>query len=339
MTAPYAWGGPAGSGRIRSLPEDFEVEELLGHDPSGDGEHLWLWIEKRDQNTVDVARILAQNAGIHPRQVSFAGLKDRHAVTRQFFSLHLPGCNDPDWASWSSPQIRVLSAQRSNRKIQRGRLQGNRFRLTVRELAADRQALEQRLITLAVHGAPNGFGEQRFGGNNVARARALFAGELKRKPSRPKRGFYLSAARSLLFNQVLARRIEAGTWNHIIDGDVAQLDGSRSFFVPDPGDTGVAERCAKLDVHPTGPLAGQGDSPVTGTVAALEDRVMSLEPDLVAGLQRFGLRSERRALRMVIQDLEWEWPGPDTLTLSFGLRQGSYATSVLRELIRYDVST
>ncbi|MEE4297273.1 MAG: tRNA pseudouridine(13) synthase TruD [Wenzhouxiangella sp.] len=339
MTAPYAWGGPAGSGRIRSRPEDFEVEELLGHEPSGDGEHLWLWIEKREHNTVDVARILAQNASIHPRHVSFAGLKDRNAVTRQFFSLHLPGRHDPDWASWSSPELRVLSAQRSNRKIQRGRLQGNRFRLTVRELVADREMLEQRLTVLRTQGAPNGFGEQRFGGNNVARARALFAGELKRKPSRPKRGFYLSAARSLLFNLVLAQRIEAGTWNRIIEGDVAQLDGSRSFFVPEPGDTSVSERCAEMDIHPTGPLAGQGASPVSGAVAELEDRVMSLEPDLVEGLQRFGLRSERRALRMVLQDLEWEWPDPDTLTLSFGLRQGSYATSALRELIRYDVST
>jgi tRNA pseudouridine13 synthase len=340
MTDVYAWGGPVGCGLIRSRPDDFEVEEVLGHEPSGTGEHLWLWVEKRDQNTVDVARILAQNSGIHPRQVSFAGLKDRNAVTRQYFSLHLPGQADPDWQAWSLPGICVLSARRSDRKIQRGRLQGNRFVLIVREVTADdRGELVQRLVSIRDHGAPNGFGEQRFGGNNIARARALFAGELRRKPSRPKRGFYLSAARSLLFNQVLAHRIEAGNWNQIVDGDVAQLDGSRSFFVPEPGDAGVSQRCVELDIHPTGPLAGKGDSPVTGPVAELEERVMWREPDLVEGLRQFGLRSERRALRMRVQGLEWEWADPDTLELRFGLGQGSYATSELREIIRYDIPT
>ncbi|WP_338063094.1 tRNA pseudouridine(13) synthase TruD [Wenzhouxiangella limi] len=339
MSEGFAWGGPAGRGLIRACPDDFEVEEVLGHEPSGEGEHLWLWIEKREHNTVDVAGMLARAAGLHPRQVSFAGLKDRNAVTRQYFSLHLAGRDDPDWHAADLPGVRVLSGQRSARKIQRGRLHGNRFTLVVRGLEGDRDEIEQRLLCLRDHGAPNGFGEQRFGGNNIARARALFAGQLRRKPSKHKRGFYLSAARSLLFNQVLRQRIDNGSWNRILEGEVAMLDGSRSFFLPDPADPAIRERCERLDVHPTGPLAGAGDSPLSGEVAELEQAVFAAEPDLVLGLQRFGLRHERRPLRMRIGALEWSEPEPNTLKLAFTLGQGSYATSVLRELIDYDLST
>lgn len=339
MSEAYAWGGPAGRGLIRARPEDFEVEEVLGHQASGDGEHLWLWVEKREQNTVDVASMLARAAGVHPRAVSFAGLKDRNAVTRQYFSIHLVGKADPDWSDRDLPGVRILAAERSARKIQRGRLQGNRFILLVRELEADREALEQRLACLRDHGAPNGFGEQRFGGNNIARARALFAGEMRRKPGKHKRGFYLSAARSLLFNRVLEQRIGDGSWNRIIDGDVAMLDGSHAFFVPEPDDPQIPVRCAGLDLHPTGPLAGLGESPVSGPVAELEQRIFEAEADLVRGLEQFRLQHERRALRMRPGQLEWEWPQPNTLRLAFTLGSGSYATSLLRELITHDLPT
>ncbi len=335
----FAWGGPAGRGLIRTRPEDFEVEEILGHAPSGNGEHLWLWIEKRERNTVDVASMLARVAGVHPRAVSFAGLKDRNAVTRQYFSIHLAGKADPVGLGLDLPGVRILAAERSARKIQRGRLKGNRFILTVRELDGDCDTLEQRLAQMRDHGAPNGFGEQRFGGNNIARARALFAGEMRRKPGKHKRGFYLSAARSLLFNRVLEARIGDGTWNRIIDGDVAMLDGSHAFFVPESGDAEVAVRCERLDVHPTGPLAGQGVSPVGAEVALLEQRIFDAEPELVRGLEQFRLQHDRRALRMRVGELEWEFAEPNCLRLAFTLGSGSYATSVLRELINHDLPT
>ena len=335
----YAWGDPAGRGVIRAQPEDFEVEEVLGHQPSGAGEHLWLWLEKREQNTVDVASMLARAAGVHPRDISFAGLKDRNAVTRQYFSVHLAGQADPNWSAWTLPGVRILSATRSARKIQRGRLRGNRFLLTVRKLDADREQLERRLAQVRDHGVPNGFGEQRFGGNNIARARALFAGEMRRKPGKHKRGFYLSAARSLLFNQVLGARIADGSWNCILDGDVAMLDGSHAFFVPEPGDPEIAGRCERLDLHPTGPLAGLGDSPVSGPVAELEQRIFDAEAELVRGLEQFRLKHERRALRMRVGELEWAFVEPNSLRLAFTLGSGSYATSVLRELINHDLPT
>jgi tRNA pseudouridine13 synthase len=329
----FAWGGPPVTGRLRERPEDFRVTECLGHTPDGDGEHLWLWIEKRERNTTDVADALARAAGVHPRQVSFAGLKDRNAVTGQYFSIHLPGNDDPPWEDWRIDGVEILEARRSSRKIRRGRLTGNRFEIRVRGLQGDRDVLIERLQQVRAHGVPNGFGEQRFGGNNIARAHALFAGKLRRKPSKHKRGFYLSAARSLIFNQVLARRIEAHTWNRLVSGDVAMLEGSSSWFFPEADDSELGERCERLDIHPTGPLVGLGESPVSGQVADLEQAMFEQQHELVEGLCKFRLKHERRALRMKVSQLEWTWPDPQTLSLSFKLGQGCYATSVLRELI------
>ncbi|MGY6554376.1 MAG: tRNA pseudouridine(13) synthase TruD, partial [Wenzhouxiangella sp.] len=254
-----------------------------------------------------------------------------------FFSIHLAGRADPNWSDWQLPGVRILTAERSARKIQRGRLKGNRFILVVRELDVDRERLDESLTRLREHGAPNGFGEQRFGGNNIARARALFAGEMRRKPGKHKRGFYLSAARSLLFNQVLAQRIQDGSWNRIVDGDVAMLDGSQAFFAPAANDPDIITRCAQLDIHPTGPMAGLGESPVGGAVAELERQVLDAEADLVRGLVQFRLQHERRALRMRVGELEWDCLQPNSLRLAFTLGSGSYATSVLRELIDYEL--
>jgi len=331
----FAHGGPAARGVIRARPEDFRVVENIGYAPSGDGEHLWLEIEKRRMNTVDVAARLARLAEVPVRSVGFGGLKDRNAVTRQPFSIQLPGREDPDWSGWSNEGMSILQATRHHRKIQRGRLAGNRFELVVRELEGDRAELEERLRRVAELGVPNGFGEQRFGGNNIARAHRLFRGELRRKPSKSKRGFYLSAARSLIFNQVLARRILAGTWNHVLDGEIVMLDGSHSTFAADAADPDIQARCKVQDLHPTGPLVGEGDSGVTGEVAVLEGEVIEEQRELADGLAKFRLKSDRRPLRMRVIDLGWEFEGDTALVLHFSLRSGCYATAVLRELLEY----
>lgn len=331
----FAWGGPAATGRIRVEPEDFAVSEVLGHEPDGDGEHLWLWVRKRERNTVDVAGDLARAAGVNIRQVGFAGLKDRNAVTRQYFSIHLPGAASPDTSAWEIDGVTVESASRSSKKIKRGRLRSNRFELVVRDLAGARTELEERLVAVRDHGVPNGFGEQRFGGNNIARAHALFRGEMRRKPSKTKRGFYLSAARSLVFNHVLDERIRRGDWNRLIDGDLAMLDGSRSFFAADVDDADQLRRCAEQDIHPSGPLPGQGESPAAGVAAEIENRMFESHRELVDGLAKFGMKQERRPLRMRVGDLEWSYPDERTMKLVFSLGTGSYATSVLRELVDY----
>jgi tRNA pseudouridine13 synthase len=333
--AERALGPPCGRGRIRVVDEDFRVVEQLGYAPSGEGEHLWLEIEKRDHNTLDVARFLADQAGVPLRNVGFAGLKDRHAVTRQPFTIHLAGRADPDWSAWQVPGIRVLSGARHRRKIQRGRLAGNRFELVVRDFEGDRDRLAERLAQIAAGGVPNRFGEQRFGGNNIARAHRMFRGELQRAPSRAKRGFYLSAARSLIFNRVLDERIRRGDWNRVIDGDVLNLDGSRSRFAAGD-DPALPARVEALDLHPTGPLFGVGALESSGTAAAIEQAEIERERELADGLLRFGTAMDRRPLRMRVGTIEASW-GPDgSLELAFALPAGSFATTVLAELLEYE---
>ena len=351
MTEVFAWGGPVAHGVIRQQPGDFEVEEILGFDPDGEGEHLWLWVEKINQNTAYVAEQLAHLAGTSTRNVSFAGLKDRNAKTRQYFSLHLAGKPDPDWQSWDTQGFTVISAERSSRKIQRGRLQGNLFKLLIRDLRFQDthdlatpnhgcpSVVDQRLECLRAQGMPNFFGEQRFGGNNVGRAQRLFAGELRGKRSKSKHGYYLSAARSLIFNQVLEERLRQGTWDQIIDGDLLMLDGSRSWFVPSDQDDQetLSLRCQCLDIHPTGPLVGEQPSAATGTAAAIEAAVCDQHPELIKGLEQFRLQTQRRPLRARIHDLSWRWPDPAQLELKFRLDSGSYATTLLRELVEYSL--
>ena len=332
--AAHAWGEPPASGEIRRCPEDFRVTETLGFEPDGEGEHLWLEVEKRGRNTADVAAELAVAAGIGRRSVSFAGLKDRNALTRQTFSLHLPGCDDPDWQAWSIEGVKILKAHRSGRKLRRGRLSGNRFDLVVDGLAGDLDRLAERLCLVAAAGVPNGFGEQRFGGNNIARAHQLFRGELRGKAAKRKRGFYLSAARSLIFNRVLAERIAQGNWNRLIDGDIAMLDGSRSIFAADADDPEQIRRIETNDIHPTGPLVGQGKLPVSGQARVIEEAVLVSELALTEGLARFGMQQQRRALRVVPADMSWRIEN-NRLSLSFSLPAGSFATAVLREIVRY----
>jgi len=327
---PFAFGGPPLAGVLRTAPEDFEVEEDLGFEPSGAGEHLMLWVEKRGANTEWVARQLARVAGIGPVGVGFAGLKDRHAVTRQWFSLHLPGREAPDFAAHPIEGVRVLDARRHARKLPRGALAGNRFRIVLRELRGDRDAAAAVLARIAAEGLPNAFGEQRFGreAGNLERARAMFAGA---RVDRAERGILLSAARSVLFNRVLAARITDGSWNRLREGDVAQLDGSGSVFGPVVLDETLAARCAALDLHPTGPLWGEGDPRTAGAVRELEDAVAAADAGLAAGLAAAGLRQERRALRVAVGGLAWRFDD-DRLELSFRLPSGAYATALVREL-------
>ena len=228
---PRAYGGPVLRATLRATAEDFRVEEILGYDADGHGEHVLLWVEKRDANTDWVARELAKFAGVPPVAVGYAGLKDRHAVTRQTFSVQLAGKPDPDWSTLGCAGVAVLAATRHSRKLKRGALRGNRFVLTLRDVQGDPAAADALLAQIAARGVPNYFGEQRFGraGNNVAQARAMFAG---RRVERNQRSMLLSAARSQIFNDVLATRVERGVWDTALDGEIWSLAGSHSWFGP-----------------------------------------------------------------------------------------------------------
>jgi tRNA pseudouridine13 synthase len=330
---PRALGPAVLSARIRATPEDFMVEELDAFAASGSGEHLLLTIEKRGMNTAFAAKRIAEWAGIPELGIGYAGLKDRHAVTRQRFTVHLPKKIAPDIAALESQDMRVLAHAWHAKKLPRGALAGNRFELLLREVQGDRDAIDARLHAIAERGVPNYFGEQRFGrgGDNVGNALAMFGG---RRVARAQRTHLLSAARSQLFNRVLGVRVEAGNWDAALDGEVWMLDGSRSVFGPQPFDAALAARLAAFDIHPTAPLWGRSELRSTRDAQALELDALA-DPEstrLRAGLEAAGLKQERRATRLQPRNLGWDWPEPGTLELRFELPPGAYATSVLAEL-------
>lgn len=334
MTATVrAHGAPALAARIRTAPEDFFVEELPGFEASGAGEHLLLTVEKRGMNTVFAAKVIAQWAGVDESAIGYSGMKDRHAVTRQRFSVWIPKKTAPPIEALQRDDLRVLDQAWHARKLPRGALAGNRFVLVLREVAGAREAIEARLSAIARRGVPNFFGEQRFGraGGNVSQAMAMFAG---RRVKREERTMLLSAARSELFNRVLAARIEAGCWDAPLEGEVWMLDGSRSVFGPEAFTPELQARLDGFDIHPTGPLWGEGELRSTGAARELELAALAGDTALRlrAGLERAGLKQERRTLRLRPAGLSWDWRDDGALVLRFDLPPGCYATTVLGEL-------
>jgi tRNA pseudouridine13 synthase len=328
-----AHGAAMLSAQMRSAPEDFLVEEIDAFEATGSGEHLLLTVEKRGMNTAFAAARIAQWACIPEMGVSYAGLKDRHAVTRQRFSVHLPKRVAPDLAALESAEMRIVKSEWHAKKLPRGALAGNRFELILRDVQGDVAAMESRLNAIDAHGVPNYFGEQRFGrgGNNVGNAVAMFAGHRVR---REQRTMLLSAARSELFNRVLSARVSGGSWNRGLDGEVWMLDGSRSVFGPEPWTEALAMRLAEFDIHPTAPLWGRGELRSTAVVLALETVVLADAHAMALriGLESAGLKQERRATRLRPQVLQWDWIKPDALKLCFELPSGTYATTLLAEL-------
>ncbi|EST15976.1 tRNA pseudouridine synthase D family protein [Pseudomonas putida S610] len=333
LLGPRASGQALGTAVLKAVAEDFQVDEVLDIPLSGQGEHLWLWVEKRELNTEEAARRLARAAGVPARAISYAGLKDRQALTRQWFSLHLPGKADPDLSRAEDANLRVLKQMRHQRKLQRGAHSSNGFTLRLTQLAADHQAVDARLAQLKANGVPNYFGTQRFGhaGGNVHDALA-WAERQALPEQRNVRSRLLSAGRSYLFNQVLAARVAEGSWARAQVGDLLAFTNSRSFFPAAEADC-ADPRLAVLDLHPTGPLWGEGDSPASGGTRALEHSVGAAQPALCQWLAKAGMDHERRILRLPIAGLTWHYPEPDILQLEFVLPAGCFATVVVREVV------
>ena len=318
-------------GLLKSAADDFIVDEMMDVELTGDGEHLWLWIEKKSCNTDWVARILAQQAGIKLQAVSYAGLKDRHAVTRQWFSLHLPGQQDPEFHDLEAEGIEILDSGRHRQKLKRGTLKGNRFELQIRELKADADELEARLLAIAEQGVPNYFGRQRFGFDmgNLAKAEKMFAGHYRRL-KKHHRSIYLSAARSWIFNRIVSARIEQGNWNQYVLGDVLMLAGKTACFADD-GSVDIAQRIADRQLHPTAAMWGDGESLAAAECAQLEQQQADACAVLSEGLIAARLKHERRASRLLVAKMDWKIHA-DSLWLTFELPAGAYATMVLREI-------
>jgi tRNA pseudouridine13 synthase len=331
---PTAHGEPPARGTIRAAPEDFRVEEILGFEPDGVGPHVLLTVEKRGANTGWVATQLARAAAVAAREVGWSGQKDRDAVTRQAFTVPWPERQPIDSCLEIEGQgFHVVSAARHGRKLRPGSHRSNRFELRVTDLEAERDAVEERLALIARRGVPNYFGPQRFGraGSNLARARDWAASGAAPR-DRTARGFALSAARSAIFNAVLAARVARGSWDQLLRGEAAMLDGRRSFFLAPEIDEVLVGRCEAMDVHPSGPLFGRGESPASGPARELEEAVASREPRLCALLATQGLDHERRSLRLPVRGLRWFFDD-GALLLSFELPRGTFATAILHELV------
>ena len=329
---PYVYGSPSGAGKIRSLPENFKVQEKLSFEPSGEGEHAFLQIQKTGENTEYVARQLANFADVRQRDIGFAGLKDRHAETTQWFSVWLPGKPDPDWSALENDNLKVLHNVRHARKLKRGVLSGNAFEITIRNFDGDRKRIQEQLTAIKTNGIANYYGEQRFGntGKNIEKALAMFRGDRVR---REQRSVYLSAARSYLFNQILSRRVKAGNWNKAMKGDTYLFDRSQSCFKSQLPDAEILRRLETKAIHPSAVLWGKGVPDISGDALEVEQEIIDAYPELAQGLIASGVEKSRRALRANVDDLSWSFIDQTTLILIFTLPAGSYATALLRELI------
>ena len=364
----YVLGKPVLQGLLKTEPEDFRVEEQIAYELSGEGEHLWCWVEKRCENTDWVAGMLAKWAGTSKRNVGFAGQKDRQAVTKQWFSIQLPGKEDPNPDTLNVEGVKILSIKRHNRKLQRGGLSGNRFELVIRDISKANCSeaemsheavileLNNRLQSIAKQGVPNYFGEQRFGkgGNNLREGEKLLIADNRNEQSSRRRGnrnksgnrnqqsLYISALRSWMFNDLLSQRIENHTWNQVIDGDIVQLTGSDKWFVADENEdlSSLQHRAAQGDLSPTGGLFGDGALPTLTQALALEETVVEKYQGWCDALAKNRVKQDRRPLRLIPENLTWsieELQGEGFVTnlkLAFTLPAGSFATMVLREVLQ-----
>lgn len=334
----YLYGVPESEAVIRSTPEDFQVIESLGFEPEGQGEHVFLYIRKRGENTDWVARQLANFAQVSPRDVTYAGKKDRHAVTEQWFCIKFPIKRNLNWKLFGGDSIEVLEAVRHPRKLRLGTLKGNTFRLCLRQVT-DMDALKRRVALVEQGGVPNYFGEQRFGFDfgNLYKGIALLKGEIQER-QRNKKGIYISAVRSWLFNQLLSSRIESGLWGRIMDGDALMISGSQSCFVEEKSNDELQQRLNSGAITLTGPLWGRGEMMPTGEAEEWERSTLLQWKDVSDLLETLSLNQERRALKLQPENLKLEQISETECWIEFGLMSGAFATSVLRELCLTSVS-
>jgi len=335
ILAPLAYllGKPTARAKLKAKPAHFVVKENLGFEFTGSGEHLMLRIEKTGENTSFVANELAKTCGVKSKDVSWAGLKDRHAVTEQWFSVHLPKGETPDLSAFLAqyPSIKVLATSRHNKKLRPGDLVGNQFELTLSEVS-DVPAVLARLEQVAEHGVPNYFGAQRFGneGNNVDEARRWGRDNVRTR-NQNKRSLYLSAARSWIFNQIVSARIDAELFNQVVDGDLVMREGATALVEQ----SGLGEQQAlvsKGEVQITAALAGDNALPCQARALELEQPHLDAEPDLMALICGNRMRHDRRAISLKPQDLTWQHTD-DEITLKFSLSSGCFATAIVRELV------
>ena len=330
----FAYDRPTVTGLLKNQPQDFQVQEQMDVVPVGEGEHIWLLIRKTKQNTDQVAKHLARFTHVAYRDVGYCGLKDFFAVTEQWYSIYLPQGDSPDWSLFEMPGVKILQHTRHSRKIKRGTHSANKFTIVIKGLNGEVGDLNARLALIARCGVPNYFGPQRFGrgANNVPQAIEMLQNN-KRIKNRNLRSILISAARSWLFNTIVSARINQGSWQQLVTGEPANLDGSGSIFIS--GEEEDNARLVALDIHPTAPLWGQVNAQKVEAFAELHQWELRAIDDLrviAQGLEDARIEYQRRPTRMRVHELNWQMDADD-LILSFALQKGQFATSVLRELV------
>ena len=333
-TFSWLYGKPVATGKLKQLPEHFIVKEVLGFTFTGKGEHLMVKIRKTGENTKYVANELAKFCGVKSKDISWAGLKDRHAITEQWLSVHLPKSDHLKFALFEAthPGVEILEMTRHNKKLRPGDLLGNSFQLIATEVT-DMDDVLSRLDKVKVSGVPNYFGSQRFGheGNNVTEARR-WGRENVRTRDNTKRSFYLSAARSWIFNHIVSQRITEGYFSQPVDGDILLDQNGRTVNENVTSEENI-QKVQNGDWSISAALAGDNQLPTSETALTLEQPQLDAEPDLMALIRGNRMRHERRAIELHPENLSWSAEG-DTLTLNFSLTSGSFATVIMRELLQ-----
>ncbi|MGL1902600.1 MAG: tRNA pseudouridine(13) synthase TruD [Fibrobacterales bacterium] len=342
----YADSKPKTSGVIRTRPEDFKVAENLGFSPEGTGEHYCLYITKRECNTVDVAQALAAYFDVKIMDVGYSGLKDKRAITSQWMSVYAPRytknvskdklekfITENKAVKALGGSVVVESITHHTKKLKKGIHTSNHFTITITGFQGAIEDFISRINRIEQDGVPNYFGPQRFGngGINIIRAQQLFDGSL-RSNSKKLRGLYLSAARSLLFNAVLSKRIADNSWNSIIPGERCTFETSNAVFTTEVVDQEINDRLKNWDIHPTGPLFGEESGNLHESVAQYEQEVLASYTPFTEGLLKQDMRADRRALRLKVSDLKFRVNEQEHIIIECTLVRGAFATSVLREL-------
>jgi len=317
-------------GNLRTVASDFQVDEVLSFQPSGEGEHLFLQIKKIDTNTDWVARQLQKKSNLTSKDIGYAGKKDRHSISTQWFSLHLPG-KEIAISQLAGDEYEIIKSIRHNKKLRRGSLQENKFEIIIRNMT---NKLNDDLIRkIQELGVPNYFGKQRFGfnGNNLVKADELLNNRIKIK-NRNKRGLIISSARSFLFNLQLALRVSDESWLSPVKGDCLMLDRSQSFFVVGEPSVDDVNRLKNADLHISGWLAGKQISGAKNDAEKKENFALAGYYEWLEGLKQLNLDSARRAFRCIPKNLKIEQK-EDYAKLTFSLAKGCFATSLIRELV------
>ena len=331
----FPYGAPTLSGIIKAEPQDFKVFEKLNFQPSGQGEHLFILVEKKLLTTPELISLIAADIGIEPKNIGYSGLKDKHAVTRQWLSLQLPGIKTiPKFTSHAHYQ--VLDSRWHNRKLRKGFHKTNRFEVLIRNISGHSGALQDQIRMITQSGFANYFGRQRFGRQqyNVIRAIETFNHHHKAKRlSRTKKSLYISALRSEVFNRILSARIGQGIWEEPVDGDVFMLAGSSSFF-QEPLNELLRQRYRDQDIHCGLPLVGKGSSAAKGLAKTIETSVFTQQHNILKTLSEQGIALDYRANRGIVTDLVTFYDAENkTLQVNVELEKGNYMTSLLDHFI------